>query len=223
MWLAVGLALAVCLSIISGAEGIYRDVPLDSTEGLKLVGLDAEAAVYDGRESVRLVQSPDAEGEAVLAIVPGIEFTDGTIEVDLVGKPLAGAGGFARGFVGVAFRVASDLSAFECFYLRPTNGRADDQLRRNHSVQYISYPEYPWHKLRKDTPGVYETYVDLQPGVWTRVKIVVEGKKARLFVNGAEQPSLIVNDLKHGESAGAIALWVGPGSETYFENLRVSQ
>lgn len=52
-----------------------------------------------------------------------------------------------RGFVGVAFRVNLDASKdapkYECFYLRPTNGRADDQVRRNHSTQYISYPAFP--------------------------------------------------------------------------------
>jgi hypothetical protein len=221
--LAAGLVLAVCFlsSPLSATE--TEVFPLDSADGLKLVGLEAEAVEYLGKKAVRLVPSAGADGEKVLAIVPGVEFTDGTIEVGIASQPLAGAGEFARGFVGVAFRVAPDLSAFECFYLRPTNGRADDQLRRNHSVQYISYPEYPWHRLRKETPGMYETYADLQPGVWTRVKIVVKGDKAKLFVNGVEQPTLIVNDLKHGESKGAVALWVGPGSNTHFTNLHVSR
>ena len=40
---------------------------------------------------------------------------------------------------------------------------------------------------------------------------------------GSEHPALIVNDLKHGaDAAGAIALWVGPGTEAYFANLRVT-
>ena len=38
--------------------------------------------------------------------------------------------------------------------------------------------------------------MDLEPGVWTKYKIEVEGRKARLYVNGAAQPCLIVNDLK---------------------------
>ena len=60
------------------------------------------------------------------------------------------------------------------------------------------------------------------PGQWTKLKITVDGEKARLFVGGAEQPTLIVNDLKHGDSEGAIALWIGPGTEGFFANLRVS-
>jgi hypothetical protein len=127
----------------------------------------------------------------------------------------------ARGFVGVAFRLRKDPLRYECFYLRPTNGRAEDQLRRNHSTQYISHPDHPWDRLRKENPGVYESYVDLVPGEWTRVKIVVSGTEARLFVHGAEQPSLIVKDLKLGVSEGAVALWIGPGTEAHFTGLRI--
>jgi hypothetical protein len=140
------------------------------------------------------------------------------IEAEIAGVPRPGANEGARGFVGIAFRVQMS-DTFEAFYIRPTNGRADDQLRRNHSTQYISEPEWPWHRLRKEHPGVYESYTDLEPGVWTRVKIVVTGTKAQLYVNGAGQPCLIVNDLKHGESSGAVALWIGSGTEAYFSNV----
>lgn len=63
--------------------------------------------------------------------------------------------------------------------------------------------------------------MDLVPGEWTRVKIVIAGATARLYVHGAEQPSLIVNDLKLGASEGTVALWIGPGTEAHFANLRV--
>ena len=49
-----------------------------------------------------------------------------------------------------------------------------------------------------------KSYVDLEPGVWTNMKIVIKGTKALLYVNGAAQPSLVVNDLKLGQSKGAI-------------------
>jgi hypothetical protein len=75
--------------------------------------------------------------------------------------------------------------------------------------------------LRKETPGKYESYVDLVPGEWTKVTITVQGDKARLYVNGSQQPTLIVNDLKLGLSKGAIALWIGPGTVAHFSNLRV--
>jgi hypothetical protein len=198
---------------------------LHSLEGLKLNKLRAEAVTYNGRQAIRVTEDPEIEelGEDRLVIVTGITLQDGVIEIDLAGNPGAGAFAGARGFIGIAFRVASDLSHYECFYLRPTNGRAEDQLRRNHSTQYISFPDYPWHRLRRESPGVYESYVDLVPGEWTKVKIEVSGLNARLYVHGAEQPTLLVKDLKLGEISGAIALWVGPGTEAYFTNLRVSQ
>lgn len=202
-----------------------RTFPLESLEGLKLHHVAAAPAAYQGRKAIRVTEPAGAtgQGEDKLAVLTGTEFQDGIIEVDLAGRPGGGAAEGARGFVGVAFRVHPDLSKFECFYLRPTNGRADDQVRRNHSVQYVSFPDFPWPRLRKETPEKYESYADLVPGEWTKVKIEVRGAKARLYVHGAGQPVLVVNDLKLGEGKGAVALWIGPGTEAHFANLRVSR
>ena len=135
------------------------------------------------------------------------------------GQPAAGAGTGARGFIGIAFRLQNDR--YEYIYLRPTNGRADDQVRRNHSTQYGSYPDFDFAVLRQQSPEKYESYVDLEQGAWTRYRIVVEGTTARLYVHGVAQPCLIVNDLKLGDSAGAVALWIGPGTEGYFTGLTI--
>lgn len=187
--------------------------------------MKAEPETFKGRKALRVTDAaPRGTGdEGRLAILSQTEFQDGTIEIDLAGEPAVGAGEAARGFVGLAFRVAADESRFECIYLRPTNGRAEDQVRRNHSVQYISMPGFPWPLLRKDFPEKYETYVDLVLGEWTKVKIEVRGDKARLYVNGAQQPTLLVNDLKQGQSKGSIALWVGTGTVARFSNLRVGR
>ena len=187
--------------------------------------VQVSAVQHDGIDAV-LVTEPTGQsndGEDKLAVLPGTKFHNGTIEVDIAGRPAEGAQEAARGFVGIAFRVAGDNSRFECLYIRPTNGRADDQLRRNHATQYISFPDHPWHKSREETPGKYEAYADMVPGQWTKLKITVDGEKARLLVGGAEQPTLIVNDLKHGDSEGAIALWIGPGTEGFFANLNISE
>jgi hypothetical protein len=74
---------------------------------------------------------------------------------------------------------------------------------------------------RTENPGLYESYVDLEAGAWTRIKIVIAGAKASIYVNSADQPCLIVNDLKLGETRGQIALWTGSDSEAYFSNLTV--
>lgn len=197
----------------------------DWAKGIRAHNVAVEGAVHHGAAALRVVESVPSDKEDKLAILAGTEeFGDGVIEVELAGRPGAGAFGQARGFVGVAFRIAADISKFECIYLRPTNGRADDQVRRNHSVQYISFPEFPWMRSRKETPEKYESYVDLEPDVWTKVKIEVRGDKARLFVHGTAQPVLIVNDLKHGAGArGSIALWIGPGTMAHFRNVKISK
>lgn len=199
--------------------------PLDSITRLQPVQVKVEAATYKGRKAVRVTDdAPPTVGDAGrMAIISGTSFQDGVIEVDLAGDLMQGVSQAARGFVGIAFRAAADHSRFECFYLRPTNGRSDDQVRRNHSVQYISIPGFPWQLLREKFPEKYESYVDLQAGEWTRVKIEVKGDHARLFVHGNQQPTLLVNDLKQSVAAGAIALWVGPGTLAHFTNLKLTK
>jgi len=210
-------------------------LPLNSMDGLDVVGISdvganpvtirTEVASYRGRRAVKIVNDDGPAGTAsggqVLAIVKTFDFKDGTIEAEVAGFPRQGAKPSTRGFIGIAFRVQERGSRFEAFYLRMTNGRADDQLQRNHSSQYVSHPDFPWNRLREEKPGVYESYVDLVAGEWTRIKIVVSGTKAQLFVNGASQPCLIVNDLKLGEGHGQIALWIGSDTEAYFSNLKI--
>jgi len=195
--------------------------PLNSLEGLKPVNVKLDAVEFHGRKATHMVEATGVNGQT-LALVPA-KFHNGTIEIEVAGQPASGSEGGARGFIGVAFRVTPDASHFECFYIRPTNGRADDQLRRNHSLQYVSEPDYPWQKLRQENPGVYESYADMEPGVWTKLKIVVAGAKAQLYVNGSGQPALIVNDLKRGDTEGALALWIGVGTDGYFSNLHVQE
>ena len=201
-----------------------QTISLDAMDQLKLVNVKAETVNFKGRKAMRVSDAAAAGtgDEERLVILSKTDFNDGVIEVDLSGEPGPNAGEGARGFVGMAFRVAADASRFECFYLRPTNGRAEDQVRRNHSAQYISNPGFPWHMLRKEFPEKYETYVDLVAGEWTKVKIEVRGEKARLYVNGVEQPTMLVNDLKQKQSKGAVALWIGPGTVAHFSNVRIS-
>ena len=211
---------------ITAQQGQRGDTLLGDPSRLTLHNVAATRVQYRGRDAIRLV--PRVEGATpgtavhTIAVVGDTEFRDGTIEADIAGTPAAGADSGARGFVGIAFRVNPSGDRYAAFYLRPTNGRANDQLRRNHSTQYISEPEYPWHRLRREQPGVYESYVDLEPGVWTPIRIEVNQGVARLFVNNAAQPVLIVSDMKNPPDSGRIALWIGAGTEAHFSRLRVT-
>ena len=221
-----GLALCFAFVCIVSAAGSQEPLPkesfpVDSAARFEAVDTKPEAVTYRGRPSIKLLDSSEqSKSGGGMAILKGSDFKDGVIEAEIAGMPRAGAPPDIRGFLGIAFRVRSP-EKYECFYIRATNGRADDQLRRNHSTQYISAPDYPWERLRKENPGVYESYVDLEPGAWTKIKIVVSGAKAKLYVNGADQPTLIVNDLKLGESRGQIALWIGADTEAYFSRITV--
>jgi hypothetical protein len=211
---------------IAAAQNVWADT-VTVTPSLKNPTLHrvlAEPTKFKGRDAVQITEDPKLKSAKAdrLAIVPGAEIDDGVIEISLAGEPAKGAATGARGFVGIAFRVANDQSEFELVYFRPTNGRADDQLRRNHTVQYDAFPDYPWHKLRRESPGKYESYVDTVPGEWTDVKIEVKGTTAKVYAHGAKQPCLVVNDLKLGESKGAVALWIGPGTVAHFSDLRIS-
>ena len=197
---------------------------LRDAKDLEARNVRAEEVEYKGRKAVRLTkQKPngtkDFDGFAVLR---GTDFQDGTIEGDIALKITAPPGVHMPGFVGVAFRARSDGSRYELFYLRPGNSHAEDQAMRNHSVQYVSEPDYDWYKLRREWPWVYEGHAELQTETWTKVKIEVKGRSARLYVNGSEQPTLIVDGLKGEDLRGAIALWSYQGEEAYFSNFRVT-
>ncbi|MCW5963482.1 MAG: hypothetical protein KIT83_05540 [Bryobacterales bacterium] len=218
------ISLAAALAIAAPLVAQMRPFAIERAEGITARKVAISSQRYEGSDALHVAE-PAGQGdtsEDKLAILDGIAFRNGTVELELASRPGPGANPGARGFVGLAFRVAEDASSFECIYLRPTNGRSSDQERRNHSTQYISFPAHPWHLLRKETPSRYESYVDLEPGAWTKVKITVQGNEAKLFVHGVEQPALIVNDLKLGEREGRIALWIGPGTLAWFRNLRVT-
>ena len=228
------LIASAVLTLPSPSWGQVKRYPLESASNLRLHNVTAVPALLDGKKGLRLTISDEAkrqlqtmtpEQQALfeqLAVIEGVEFADGVIELEIAGALAPEAGAGARGFVGIAFRLQNDMQTYDAFYLRPTNGRAEDQERRNHAAQYISHPDWPWFRLRQETPSKYESYVDLVPGAWTKVRIEVRGDRARLFVHGQEQPTLIVNDVKTGAAGkGSVALWIGPGTVAHFRDLRV--
>lgn len=171
------------------------------------------APLVDGdRSGIRL---DEAAGDG-LVWFPETRFSNGTIELDIRGRDLPG-----RSFVGVAFH-GVDAETFDAVYFRPFNFQSEDPARRAHSVQYISHPVYTWNKLRSEHPGQYEKAIEStpQPNDWFHARIVVEHPKVRVFVNGAGEPSLVVDQLsRRGE--GWVGVWVGNGSNGDFANLTV--
>jgi hypothetical protein len=218
--LVVSAILVANTQEIRHADLTTQSFALTDTNDLLISGGKAEIVEYQGRKAVRLT-TPKSDGE-VFAFIKGTDFQDGTIEADIATKITTPPGVSMPGFTGIAFRTRPDVSHYELIYLRPGNSHSDDQAMRNHSVQYIATPGFDWYKLRREWPSIYESYADLQPEVWTKVKIEVHGRSARLYVNGSENPSLEVNGLKGEDLKGAIALWGNSGEEAYFSNLKIT-
>lgn len=208
---------------IAGLTAAAAQAPVDlSLRNLDLAGVVAETSTYAGRSAVRLLER-DGRRQGGVAVLRGVDFTNGTIALQVAGRRGPYAVESDRGFIGVAFRTRADRVTYECIYLRPENGRAADQIRRNHSTQYVALPAFDFERMRKEFPERYESYVDLEPGVWTRMRVEVAGRTARLFVHDASQPALVVTDLKLGTEGGGVALWIGAGTEGFFSDVRVSR
>lgn len=194
-----------------------QNFTLSDLNDLTVTGGKAETVEYQGRKAICLTTSK----EDSFAFLKGIQFQDGTIEADIAIKILTPPGVRMPGFVGIAFRASTDASHYDMFYLRPRNSHAEDQAMRNHSVQYVAAPGFDWYKLRRKWPWLYESYTDLHPEGWNKVKIDVHGRIAKLYLDGSENPSLVVNGLKGEDLRGSVALWGYSGEEAYFSNVKV--
>lgn len=191
-----------------------------SLNGEKVIKIerDLEKLPFDVKRMGSTVDEP------TFIKVKNADLADGVIEVKMLSR-IQSPSPFeaARGFIGVAYRINKDNSAFDAIYLRPSNGRADDQFRRNHTVQYYAYPDYKFDRLRKEANGEYETYADIGLNEWISIRIEIKDKKAVLYVNDQKSPAFIVNEMKGNTKSGGIGLWVDIGTEGYFKDFKFTK
>ncbi|MEM9523199.1 MAG: hypothetical protein AAF982_04270 [Pseudomonadota bacterium] len=222
--------LTVCALADPGFTEGSEAYPLFNADNTTSHEVTATPARYKGRDGLKITVDPDhgslPEGgcdNCTYLAIDGIDFGDGMIEVEVAGRPGPDASRANRGFVGIVFRADTDAESFEGVYLRPANATAPQQIRRNHTVQYFSFPDYPWMRLREESPGHYESFAPVVTGAWTRLRIEVKGHGMKLFTDGSAIPALVVNDLKHGaDKRGTIGLFTEPETEAYFRNLVVT-
>ncbi|HET6767847.1 MAG TPA: hypothetical protein VFH08_10625 [Chitinophagaceae bacterium] len=162
------------------------------------------------------VQFSEATGDGV-AWLDGVNFANGTIEVDIKGKDV-----LQQSFVGIAFH-GVDEKTLDAVYFRPFNFHATDSVRRIHAVQYISHPDFTWNVLRETQNAKYEKAIPLapDPNEWFHVKIVIDYPHIIVYVNNSASPCLSVDKLNDRQS-GKVGLWVGNGSGGEFANLVMS-
>jgi len=182
-------------------------------DGWKIINRKAEL-IDDSIGKVVHLNSQPGDGVAWLE---NFDFENGVIEVDIKGKDAQGSS-----FVGVAFRVV-DEETYDAVYFRPFNFMSVDSVKKDHSVQYVSQPDYTWQKLRGEFPGKYENPVNPvpNPDSFFHAKIVIEKPKVSVYVNNSSEPSLVVDELS-SRTGGWVGLWVGNYSEGMFSSLKIT-
>lgn len=211
----------VTMALFGGTAQAADPAPAD----LRVIGVDLTKDEQGLRVSMPREHWQDPTKDKLtdrnfMAWLP-VDFHDGVIEAEMKADLAPGAPDFARGFVGLAFRY--DGKRFESIYLRPTNGVAEDQVRRNHAVQYAAFPDWRFDRLRRESPERYETAADIAPGRWVHVRIEVTGVRAVLYLDHRPSPVLIVSDLKLGpDQRGGVGLWVETATIAHFRNIRIT-
>ncbi|MGH2897842.1 MAG: hypothetical protein ACRDMZ_04150 [Solirubrobacteraceae bacterium] len=177
---------------------------------------ESRVAVEGGYKVLRLAPiGGNHKGSNIgMALVAGVACAEGAIDVDLRGQGEGGAS-----FVGVAFGV-EDASRYEAVYFRPFRFRSTDAAARSHAVQYVAWPEHTWEALRAQSPGVYESAIEPapDPAGWFHARIEIGHTTVKVFIDGAAQPTLVVNRLRNAR--GGVALWVD-SREGSFANLAI--
>jgi hypothetical protein len=190
---------------------------INQAKAWRLINADCDTAMEDGKRVVRLRPKVKATtGSSIgLALVEGLEFAEGSLEIDLKGK-----GKEQASFLGVAFGVV-DGKTFEAVYFRPFNFMRDDPAFRARAVQYVAWPDHTWEKLRQTKPGVCESAVKPvpNPSTWFHARVVVTKQKVSVWVDDAKEPCLVVERLA-SPGKGKIGLWVD-SQEGAFSGLKI--
>lgn len=179
--------------------------------------------LMEGEKTLRVVKSEKQMlfDENTYAKLIDFEFEKGTIEVKMLSQLLPDAPVFARGFIGIAFRINEDDSEFEAFYIRPMNALSatDDLIRISHGCQYFAYPRYTFQYFRDHGITKYESPIACGLGEWITIRADIDDTEAKFYLNGEEKPVLIVEKLLHEKRKGALGFFVDIGTEAFFKDL----
>lgn len=192
---------------------------------LKAVHTTISNVEFEGEKVLRVVKSEKIMefDENTYAKLIDSTFHNGIIEVKMLSRLLPDAPDFARGFIGIAFRINDDDTKFESYYVRPTNGKTNDPIRKAHGCQYFSYPKYTFSYFRDHNITKYEAPVNIDLNEWIKLKAVIEDSKAIFYINDEPNPILIVDDLIHDNHlTGSIGFFVDIGTEAFFKDLKIT-
>jgi len=144
-----------------------------------------------------------------------MDLKNGIIELDIKGKEPEG-----QSFLGIAFH-ASDNDTYDAIYFRPFNFMSPE--RKEYAVQYINIPGNDWDVLREKHPGKYENDIHpaSDPNDWFHAKIVINYPDIKVYVNGAEEPTLEVEQISK-RTNGKFGLWLD-SEDGWFKNITITQ
>ena len=174
------------------------------------------------KENYTHISNEVIDNEKVLRVIKSGKINE--YDEKMLSRLLKEAPDFARGFIGIAYRIHEDDTKFESFYVRPTNGRqCDDPVRKQHGCQYFSYPTYTFAYFRERGITKYENQVDIDLNEWISLKAVIEDEKEIFYLNDDLQPSLVVDQMIHDKSMrGNIGFFVDIGTEAFFKDLKIT-
>jgi len=160
----------------------------------------------------------DAKEDDGLAILKDVQFEKGSVELYIKGENNPG-----ESFLGLAFNIQND-STYEAVYFRPFNFVGEKQIQRDHMVQYIYHPKFPWFRLREEHINEFENEIETppNPNEWFHVSLEISENEVKVFVNWSEEPQLTATRLTKTVS-DKIGLWVGNGSKGSFKTLNIQK
>jgi hypothetical protein len=214
IYLTIAFGIVSILSAMGQGNAVKYDL-FNMAENSKLEVFNRKVSTFteNDKKGIRFSKN---ENDGV-AWLNGVEFSNGTVELDIRGKDV-----FQQSFVGIAFH-GTDNKTFDAVYFRPFNFQSTDPVRKIHAVQYVAYPDYPWQLLRDKFNGKFEKAVIPSPNgtEWFHVKITIKYPVVTVFVNGNLEPSLTIEKL-NTRTTGKIGLWVGNNSDGDFADLQIT-
>jgi hypothetical protein len=207
------LIVNASFSIVRGQNQTFDLGAMVRNHGLS-VSNRTVSAIRDGQISALRFSAHEGDG---VAWIDGISFSDGTVELDIRGKNV-----LQQSFVGLAFH-GNSPDSLEAIYFRPFNFESADSVRHAHAVEYVFEPDFPWERLRREHPGVYEQPIKNapDPDQWFHVTIRIVYPQVSVYVNHDKTPCIEVKELSTRQR-GKIGLWVGNNSDGDFANLQIS-
>ncbi len=207
----INVLLAILLLAYINSFGQQQINLANELKNKKMEIVNRIISVYPDNENAVEMNANNSDG---LGILEDVEFDNGIIEVELLGENNPG-----KSFIGIAFNIQNN-ETYEAIYFRPFNFVAEEQIRKDHMVQYLFHPEFTWRKLREERTGEFEDEIPNppDPDSWFKAIIKITNKKIEVFIHELSEPVLSIDRLTLPKSK-KIGIWAGYGSSGRYRNL----